>query len=222
MHNINKYSPEELMERYNKILNIITTTFEGERQERLLHLYSDKEMGELLVTAPASGTAWFHYCYVGGYMDHIINICSRILAVAALYKKMGGHIDFTKEEAIFAALNHDLGKLGQDRDTPYYIPSKDSWRIEKRQEYFEHNNTLSRLSVPDRSLFVLQNYGVTCNLKETLAIKNHDGMYNENNKMFFIANLPEHKAQTNLPYILHWADHMSSQAEYDEWKYDEK
>ena len=54
--------------------------------------------------------------------------------------------------------------------------------------------------------------------KEYLAIKLHDGLYDESNKAYYITFNPESKFRTNIVYILHQADFLASKIEYDRWK----
>ena len=103
---------QELNANYDKFLQILNKYFKGERLEKLLHMYSMEELGGNLAVSPASGNAGYHNCYPGGYIDHIFNVCKNALRVKQMFIEMGGKPDFTDEEMIFAALHHDLGKLG--------------------------------------------------------------------------------------------------------------
>ncbi len=66
---------KELKENYDKFIAVVKKYFTGERLERLLHMYSEGELGTNLAIAPASGNAGYHNCYTGGYIDHIFNVC---------------------------------------------------------------------------------------------------------------------------------------------------
>jgi hypothetical protein len=51
-----------------------------------------------------------------------------------------------------------------------------------------------------------------------LAIQTHDGLYDEANKKYLHAYMPEQKPRTCLPFILHQADLMASRIEFErEW-----
>jgi hypothetical protein len=45
-----------------------------------------------------------------------------------------------------------------------------------------------------------------------------DGLYNESNKKYFISYDENFQLKTELPYLLHWADHMSCRMEYSEYR----
>jgi hypothetical protein len=61
-------------------------------------------------------------------------------------------------------------------------------------------------------------HGVTFTKNEMLAIKLHDGLYDEANKPYLINYLPETKPRTSLIYILHQADLLAARVEFErEW-----
>ena len=72
--------------------------------------------------------------------------------------------------------------------------------------------------IQDRSLFILQQNGITMNEKEYLAVKLHDGLYDDVNKPYYMTFNPDSKLRTNIVYILHQADFLASKIEYDAWK----
>ena len=65
---------QELKANYEKFLKILEKYFTGERLEKLLHMYSESELGGNLMISPASGNLNFHNAYPGGYIDHIFNV----------------------------------------------------------------------------------------------------------------------------------------------------
>jgi hypothetical protein len=124
---------------------------------------------------------------------------------------------YTIEELIFSALNHDLGKIG-DNEHESYIPQTDQWRKDKLGEDYKFNDRLAFASVPDRGLFLLQSHGVRYSFNEMIAIQTHDGLYDEGNKKYLSTFMPEQKPRTALPYILHQADLMAARIEFEkEW-----
>jgi hypothetical protein len=124
---------------------------------------------------------------------------------------------YTKEELVFAALNHDLGKLG-DAENESYIPQTDQWRKDKLGEDYTFNNKLAFASVPDRGLFLLQQHDIKYTFNEMIAIQTHDGLYDEGNKKYLMTWSPEQKPRTALPFIIHQADLMAARIEFEkEW-----
>ena len=205
----------QLLDNWNKLLQLVEDTFEGERKEKLLEMY--KFFEDRMIVAPASGKEEYHYCYAGGYVNHVLHVCETALEVSKTYEKVGGYKDWTDEELIFSALHHDLGKVG-DLTAEYYIPQDNDWRRKTLGEVFTHNTEIDNMRVTDRALFILQHFGVKVNLKETLAIKVSDGLYDEANTYYMKVFDASRSLKNHMPYIIHWADHMATQAEFDEWK----
>ena len=203
------YTNQELETNYKKFLGIVDKYITGERKEKLLKMYSMDELGPNLMLSPASGNKNFHYAYEGGYIDHIFNVCKNSLKVKELFIQLGGKVDFTDEELIFVALHHDLGKLGT-KGKPYYTPNPSDWHIKNQGKVYTANPELHHMTHTDRTIFVLQHYGITFSEAEYFGMKLTDGLYDEDNmkylKVFDISKRMKYK----IPYIMHWADHMST------------
>jgi hypothetical protein len=208
-------SAEQIESNWEKHLKIVDTFITGERKDKLKALYVS--LAEDMIMAPASGKPSYHNAFPGGYIDHVNRVVHCALKTKQLWESMGATIDFSDEELVFAALNHDLGKIGSNNQ-PYYLPQTDKWRQDKLGEVYTHNKDLSYMLIQDRSLFTLQQAGISVNEKEYLAIKLHDGLYDDVNKPYYISFNPDSKLRTNLVYILHQADFLASKIEYDAWK----
>ena len=87
---MNKYNEKQLEENYNKFIEAIKKSFDGERLEKLLHMYSMEELGPNLMLSPASGNVNYHNAYEGGYIDHVMNVARNSLRMMKLYKEAGG------------------------------------------------------------------------------------------------------------------------------------
>jgi hypothetical protein len=176
-------------------------------------------LGEGYVMAPASGKSWYHNAFAGGYVDHVNRVVEYAVKQMRLYQEMGGTVDFTEEELVFAALFHDLGKIG-DGEKLNYVPQTDKWRQDKLSEMYSNNPDLDFMLIPDRSLFILQKFGIQVNIKEFLGIRLHDGVFDEANKAYFFSYQESSRQKTSLISILHSADFLASKVEYDIWKRD--
>jgi hypothetical protein len=131
---------------------------------------------------------------------------------------MGADVStYTKEELVFSALNHDLGKMGSEEEESY-IPQTDNWRREKLGEDYMFNTKVPFASVPDRGLFLLQSNSIQYTFNEMITIQTHDGLYDEANKKYLMTYMPEQKPRTSLPFIVHQADLMAARIEFErEW-----
>jgi hypothetical protein len=205
---------EQIDKNYNKHLKIIDT-YITDRKEAVLAMV--KSMEEAYVLSPASGKTWYHSAFAGGYVDHVNRVVQYAVKQSSLYQEMGGTVDYTEEELVFSALFHDLGKLG-DGNAPNYLPQTDKWRQDKLSEMYTNNPDLDFMLVPDRSLYLLQKYGVKVTQKEFLAIRCHDGVFDDANKAYFFSYQESSRQKTSIISVLHTADFLASKVEYDMWK----
>ena len=205
---------EQIQKNYDKHLKIVDT-YIGDRKESIKSMINHME--DTYVMAPASGKSWYHSAFAGGYVDHVNRVVEYAVKQSRLYKEMGGNVDYTEEELVFAALFHDLGKLG-DGEQPNYIPQTDKWRQDKLSEMYTNNPDLDFMLIPDRSLFILQKFGVRVSQKEFLGIRLHDGVFDEANKAYFFSYQESSRQKTSLVSVLHTADFLASKVEYDIWK----
>lgn len=209
-----KYTNEQLEENYNKFLEALKTSLTGERLESILQMYSLDALGSNLMLSPASGNINYHNAYEGGYIDHVMNVARNCLRMLKLYQEAGGVVDFTQEELLFAAFHHDLGKLG-DVGEMGYIKNDSDWHVKNQGKVYKMNTNLSYLTATDRTFFLLNKFGVKYTEKEYFGIKLTDGMYDEDNVKYLKVYDTTKYLQSNIQYILHWADHMSTTIERD-------
>ena len=209
-------SAEQIQSNWEVLLKVIDTYISEPRKEKLLEFY--KKYESRLILMPASHKKEYHNVFPGGYVDHVLRVVRAALKVNKVWVELGVDTStYTEEELVFSALNHDLGKLG-DEENDAYIPQTDKWRKEKLGEDYKFNDVLEFMSVPDRGLHLLTSHGVSYTKNEMLAIKLHDGLYDEANKPYLISWMPETKPRTSLVYILHQADLMAARIEFEkEW-----
>lgn len=207
-------SAEQIQKNWEKHLKIVEH-YITDRKDSVLSMMNHME--ETYVMAPASGKAWHHNAFAGGYVDHVNRVVEYAIKQMRLYQDMGGNVDFTEEELVFAALFHDLGKLG-DGDRPNYMPQTDKWRQDKLSEMYSYNPDLDFMLIPDRSLFILQKFGIPVNQKEWLGIRLHDGVFDKANEAYFFSHQESSRQKTSIVSILHTADFLASKVEYDLWK----
>jgi hypothetical protein len=208
------YTAEDLQANYDKLLSYIDKYIKGDRAKKLIHMY--KEHAERIMLMPASSIDHHHNTFPGGYVDHVMRVIDCALKLKALWAEMGSYINYTDEEIVFAALNHDLGKIGTE-EAEQYIPNDSEWHRKNLGKIYKYNPENPFMTVPDRSLFLLQQRGISVSFNEYLAIKLHDGLYEESNKPYYISNTKESKLRCNLPILLHHADHMASRIEFEMW-----
>jgi hypothetical protein len=187
-----------------------------DRKQKLLNFY--KKYEERIILMPAAHKKEYHGAYPGGYVDHVNRVVKAAIDLHTLWDTFGADTTtYTKEELIFSAINHDLGKMG-DADNDAYVPQTDQWRRDKLGENYMFNKKLPFASVPDRTLFLLQSHDISYSFNEMLAIQTHDGLYDAGNEKYLKGFMPEQRPRTSLPYILHQADMLAARVEWEkEW-----
>jgi len=211
-----RLTAEQIQSNWTEFLSNIEQHITGDRKEKLLAFY--KKYEERIILMPAAHKKEYHNAFPGGYVEHVNRVVKAALSLSAIWEGFGADMStFTQEELVFSAINHDLGKMG-DEENESYIPQTDQWRKDKLGEDYMFNTKVPFASVPDRGLFMLQSHGVQYTFNEMLAIQTHDGLYDEGNKKYLFAFMPEQKPRTSLPFILHQADLMAARIEFErEW-----
>ena len=207
---------EEIQNNWLRLIGFIEDHISSPRKENLLKFYDKYQ--ERLILMPAAHKKEYHNAFPGGYVEHVNRVITCALHLHELWGQMGADLTtYTKEELVFSALNHDLGKMG-DEENDSYIPQTDNWRREKLGEDYMFNTKVPFASVPDRSLFLLQSHGIQYTFNEMITIQTHDGLYDEANKKYLMTYMPEQKPRTALPFIVHQADFMAARIEFErEW-----
>ena len=207
---------EQIQNNWNVFLGIIEEHISSPRKEKLLEFYN--QYAERIMLMPAAHKKEYHNAFPGGYVEHVIRVVRCALKQHQLWADEDADMSgYTVEELVFAAINHDLGKMGDDQYESY-IPQTDQWRKDKLGEDYMFNTKLAFASVPDRGLFMLQSHGIQYTFNEMLAIQTHDGLYDEANKKYLMTYLPEQKPRTCLPFVLHFGDMMAARIEFErEW-----
>jgi hypothetical protein len=207
---------EQIQGNWVEFIGNIDTYISSPRKEKLVEFY--KKYHERIILMPAAHKKEYHNSFPGGYVEHVNRVVRCSINQSRLWEDEGADMStFTMEELVFSAINHDLGKMG-DENHESYIPQDDKWRRDKLGEDYKFNTQVPFASVPDRGLFMLQSHGVQYSFNEMLAIQTHDGLYDEANTKYLKAYMPEQKPRTSLPYILHQADLMAARIEFErEW-----
>ena len=201
-------------ERYRGLVNNLFPT----RKDALNKMYDEFE--DRLIFMPASSMEHFHNAFAGGYVDHVLRVMDCALTLHNTWTVMGADMSgYTEEELLFAAMHHDLGKAGfpGDGNEVYQVETSD-WHRKNQGKLYKSNANIPFAMVPDLSIWLLQEYDIKISWTEYQAIKIHDGMYDDANKPYFVSRSPQSKLKTNLPIILHHADHMASTIEFERWR----
>ena len=199
-----KIAEEAINETANKIVSLIEMVVKSDRKEKILQMMED--LKDLYFLAPASSKEQYHYCFPGGLAIHSLNVYKNLRKLNKAFD-----FNFTEEEMLISALFHDLGKAcATNCKDPHYIPSTEEWKL-KRGEVYEYKNDDVHFPNHQRSMFILQKYGIPLSSSEYQAILLNDGQYIEENKGYKMKECP-------LALALHIADRIGCYLEGKEGK----
>ena len=215
-------SNEKIIELYKELNSYVDEYLEEEKARKVYALM--KKYEDEILTAPASTRTTYHSAYPGGWLTHVLNVTRFMIETLKTWETMGIDIDFTKEDIVFVSVLHCFGKLGLDKE-PYYImhpqfSTRFSARKKKTKAYWETilytvNENLPYMKVSELTLHILQNEGIELSLDQYLAIKLSEGIFDENNKVYF-ANSFSSKPVPKLVMLLVMANWMSITFEKEE------
>jgi len=213
-----QYTETQLNEKHDAFIATLEKYFSGERLKKLKHFYTKTDYAAKLITAPASGKAHYHNAYIGGYIDHINNVICNSLAIKKLYEIQNVIFDFELEELIFAAIHHDLYKLGTI-EFDFYVPETSDWHIKNQGSLFKVNSKMPYTDGADMTFYILQQHGITYSHTEMLGIKLADGLYGSSGQVDYLKTYDESKSlRTLLPSVIHAADYISLNIERNQWR----
>lgn len=208
----------DIEKNYERLIELVDSYLE-DRAEPIKAMYED--LHERLLLAPASSIDHYHNAFPGGYLDHVLRVTDNALGLYTSFQDMFGLSTegFDEGNVVFAALHHDLGKLG----FPYeggeiYVPNKSEWHRKNLGKVYEFNDKNPFALTVDLTMYLLQYYSIPMNWVEYQTIRITDGLYDDINKPYYIARTETSKLRSNLPYLLHTADLFAARKEYEMWK----
>ena len=204
---------EQIQTNWQTFLGYINHYILDPRRTKLLDFYKKHE--DELVMMPASHKKAYHNAFPGGYIDHVNRVIEGALAINKTWVEFGAIQNYTIEELVFSAINHDLGKMGNGEEMAY-LPSQDEWRKKNLGEMYQYNKKLAYMSVPDRSIKLLVDHDIKLTENEWMTIKLHDGLYDQANEPYLKNYMPEQKPRTSMVFIIHQADLMAARIEFEQ------
>jgi len=205
---------QQLQANYDEMISYIEKYIESPRKEKVLDFY--KQYEDRLILLPAAHKAAYHSAFAGGYVFHVLNVIKNAIVSFDVWGRAGSNLEgITLDNVVFCALNHDLGKMGS-KDEDAVFPSQDKWRKENLGELYKFNTNLAYMTVPDRSLFLLQEAGIPISQDEYIAIRTHDGLFDQANEAYFKSYIPENRFRTPLALIIHEADMRAARIEFEQ------
>jgi hypothetical protein len=189
-------SAEQIDTNYKKIVEFVEKL--GERSELVKSMLD--VLGERFALCPASSRLDQHSCFPGGLIEHSLNVLVNALKIRKVFE-----YDISLESIIITALFHDLGKIGNLEES-YYVEQDSQWHRDKLGELYKYNKNIQFMTVPHRSIFLLQHFGVKLSQDEMIAILIHDGQHIDDNKSY-------KNREPQLADLIHQADFIASKQE---------
>jgi len=203
---------QQIQSNWSQFMSNIDTFISEPRKSALTAFY--EKYAERIMFMPAAHKKEYHNAFPGGYVEHVNRVVAAALQLDSVWTDFKVERNYSTEELVFSAINHDLGKMG-DESNESYIPQTDQWRKDKLGEDYTFNTKLEFMSVPDRGLFLLKEHGIDYSKNEFLSIKLHDGLYDDANKPYLMSWAPETKVRTSLVHIIHQADFLAARVEFE-------
>lgn len=194
---MSRISEEQSLKNTETVEKLIETLPGGDglaglgRRERVKAMFAD--VGLEYFTAPASSREDYHGCYPGGLCDHSLRVAKNLVVLAESLAPG----KYPREQLIFLGLMHDLGKVG-DPPVSLYVPNPSEWH-RKKGMLFEINKELTFMPVCDRTMYLLQKFGVSLDAEEYVALRISDGPYEKCNERYAMK-------EPDLAVLLHMAD----------------
>ena len=192
---------EEHVVKNAKTIESLISKFSEDRCAAVKKMF--EKIGDEFYSAPASSREDYHGCFPGGLADHSLRVASTLTKMADVLAPD----KYTREQLVFLGLVHDLGKIG-DGELPFYVPlegDQNAWK-RKRGELYGINPDLPYMPTCDRTIYVLNRFGISLTAEEYIAVRISDGPYEKSNEKY---NMKE----PDLAVLLHFADRWATQIE---------
>lgn len=206
---------KEILSNWQKFIAIVDKEFSGDRKDKIVKMVDFFQ--DRMILAPASSKEHYHSSYPGGYIQHVLNVYNISISLSSVWDLFSKYKDYNNEEISLVALFHDIGKLG-DEQNEFYQPQDNDWRRNNLGEIYKINSNLINMNGADRSLYLLQKFGILLTQNEWISIKIHEGLYEDGNEQYLKTSFDSSIIKSHLPHLIHHADVMATRIEYEEWK----
>ena len=116
---------EQIQNNWMRLMGFIEDHIEEPRKTKLMEFY--EKYSERLMLMPASHKKEYHNAFPGGYVEHVNRVIKAALEFDKIWTQFGVERNYSTEELVFSAMNHDLGKMG-DEENEAYIPQTEIGR----------------------------------------------------------------------------------------------
>lgn len=185
-------TPQQIQENFDTFHDLCKEL--GDRTEGALALV--EHFAERLAMAPAAASPKYAGAYHGGLIATNLQTLQNASDMVKTYD-----LDVKKSSLILSCLFHNIGVLGT-KDMDLYMEQENEWRREKLGEMFAFNDSISFMTIADRSTFLLQQFGINLEEDEYLAIR----LANWDNRRY-------HWLEPQLAFVVYAASRLTSYSE---------
>ena len=155
-------------------------TFEKLCNKAVKHGMGDflESLGERLITTPYSTHEKDGGCYAGGLVENALETTSKMRKLASTF-----NLEIETSSILKVGLLHEVGKVGT-LEEDLFVEQDSSWHREKLGQFYKYNEALNKATTPDRTLFLLQHFGITLTHDEFYAIRVSQGAHLEENRFY--------------------------------------
>ena len=167
----------ELSDLYNKYTEYLKR-FQNPNLDLLI-----EELGQRLLSSTYSTKIDDGYCGPGGIIKFALDSFSIVNKFAKSIENEIPSPVISKKSLALITLLFPLGRLG-DLENEQFVDQTSDWHRNKLGQLYEYNEKCPKMSVPHRTLFLLQHYGVKISAEEMIGIICSTGMHLEENKLY--------------------------------------
>ena len=135
-------------------------------------------LGERLITTPAATHDTRAGCFGGGLVQTSLEITSKMRKIASEF-----YPDIPVASILKVGLLHEIGKVGT-LEEDLYLEQDSDWHREKLGQFYKYNENIDKSATPERSLYLLQHFGITLTHDEYYAIRLSQGSHLEENRFY--------------------------------------
>jgi len=173
------------------VMDIVERYITSERREEVLSFLDWLNEETNYFFCPAS--ARYHNCFPGGLVFHSAQVFEWMLKLRPIF-----YPEVSEETCAIVALFHDVGKVGWNKNFPYY-------KTVGRKTYYATSNV--NFSIGTLTIYHVGKF-LTLTQEELQAIAAHDGLYLPGNEKYWKSSFI-----SKLTVLTHYADFWCSRFE---------
>jgi|694.fasta_scaffold01900_30 hypothetical protein len=168
-------SIEQIQSKWQTLNKLAENT--GTRRDAIVGMLDS--LGERYLMAPASAASHLPGCYSGGLLDTTLSVIKKMRSLAKALE-----LDVSNESIIVVGICHSLGLLGgPENGQDYLVPQDSDWHLKQGKRY-KFGESVVKMPISHRSLYLAQHFGIHLSHDEWQAIAVSGGQSREENRFY--------------------------------------